>query len=174
MVHNARILIEYKKLIGICACLRQMDLSIDRCRWTSWSELQRYYETRTEENKVIEFFLHQSEKLGIAPVDHKIYPNVFIRQRYILRLLRRKHFISVQEFETLIFLLATFKRLIKLNDPDASEVELLRIKVASFIDDVLIPGMKRNDIRIVWKIEHYLQNENIETVPFGKIVNERW
>ena len=69
---NSKILIDYRYLVGLCALIRQADLSIDRCRWTSWEELHAFYKGRADEEYILNSFIQTCEKLGLTPCYHRL------------------------------------------------------------------------------------------------------
>ena len=69
---GGKVFIEYKYLVGLCAYIRQADLSIDRCRWTSWNELRDFYSGRINEEYISDIFIDLWKNLGLSPQYHEL------------------------------------------------------------------------------------------------------
>ncbi|MEI3801357.1 MULTISPECIES: hypothetical protein [unclassified Chitinophaga] len=167
---NDKVIIDYKYLIGVSACLRQVDLSIDRCRWTSWNELRTFYKGRTEVEYYFDFFIEICQKLMLYPQYHELSGSAG-RFNYLLSsVFGQKSFITTTELETGYYLLDEFNGLLRNEFPDPKYVEIIRLRMAGYYTGILFSKLRRKDINKVLKIEHYLQNESLATLPLSKII----
>ncbi|MFY0255724.1 hypothetical protein ACDQ55_17420 [Chitinophaga sp. 30R24] len=171
---NNKVFIDYKYLIGISACLRQVDLSIDRCRWTSWNELRAFYKERTGVDYFFDFFINKCQELSLSPRYHESNSTTgkfsYIIRSLLLAFLKQKSFMTINELETSYYLLNEFKSMLRNESPDPKHVELIRFRIANYYTNILLPKLKKKDIDRVLKIGHYLQNESIETLSLNEIV----
>lgn len=170
---NNKVFIDYKYLIGVSACLRQVDLSIDRCRWTSWNELRVFYKGRTGVDYFFDFFINKCQELNLSPQYHESGSTTgkfsYIIRRFLLAS-KQKSFMTINELETGYYLLNEFKSMLRNESPDPKHVELIRFRIANYYNNILLPKLKRVDVDRVLKIDHYLQNERIETLSLNEIV----
>lgn len=172
---NDKILIDYKYLVGISACLRQIDLSIDRCRWTSWGELRAFYKKQTAVEQFFNLFIDICQQLTLHPQYHELAGKVdgfmYITSRFLSFLFRQKSFMTVEELETVYYLLNELENILRNESPNPKYIEFIRLRVANYYTNILLPKLKIKDTKNVLKVEHYLQNESLVTLTLNEIVD---
>ncbi|MBS0028863.1 hypothetical protein ACTJJ0_13025 [Chitinophaga sp. 22321] len=58
-----------------------------------------------------------------------------------------------------------------MNDtPDPKHLEETRYRLGGYYYDVLLPRLKKEDAKKVLQIEHYLQNDILQTLPLNKVM----
>ncbi|QYS88244.1 hypothetical protein EH230_14070 [Flavobacterium columnare] len=160
--------INYKFLVFLYAYLRQIDLSLDRSRWDSWSNLKEYYKTQINISEVVDQLLKISKlKLDIPTISFFVEePSLLKRVKdFFLSLIIKKHYISDVEVLYCCQLLNKFKDLLNNNFSSYPlEAEKLRVDISKFNSYVLAPKMAKVDLDNTMRVEHFMQNENLAVI----------
>ncbi|ANF50470.1 hypothetical protein A0O34_08030 [Chryseobacterium glaciei] len=151
-------LLNNKQTVFFYAFFRQIDLSLDRSRWTSFNDLQYYYSDKISPEHVI-----------------KYSDNIPFEEKSITRINKFKFFfkkgLREEEFEYFKNLLLLFDKFLKSNEINyIIQMEKLRIDIAVFYNNVLGSKMSRKDLKRTMKIEHYYQNPLIQTIELKEFV----
>jgi len=64
--------VKYNEILFIYAYLRQIDLSLDRVRWTSWNELQYYFKDQLQPLQIIGY-LERKFQLPNTSLDQFVF-----------------------------------------------------------------------------------------------------
>ena len=166
-----KIKVEYNQLMFLYAYLRLINLSLDRSRWTTWSEFQLYYKDVIQPDKVIQYLessfqlpendLAQSvllfKKEDIADVlAAKVFKRFFLRQSEVLYCYK---------------LLRSFENFLNSNSENYNmEMEMLRCDIAEYYRVILEKMISRRDLYHLMKIEHYGQSEHLRTIKLDEFV----
>jgi hypothetical protein len=166
-----KVKIEYSQLLFLYAYLRQIDLSLDRSRWTSWGELQGYFKERLQPVQMIEY-LKSNFQLPNTDLDNFVFfpekKNFITKVKYFLC---RDLFLRQNELLYFYKLMRTFDKELKSNNKEYNlNIEKLRINVAEFYDGVLGLMILNKDLNRLMKIEHYEQNSIIEVIEMSEFV----
>jgi hypothetical protein len=160
--------IEYKFLVFLYAYLRQIDLSLDRSRWETWSSLKEYFKFQIDPLKTLDELLRISKlRPGTNPIVFLVKkPSFFVRLReFLLKIVIRKCNLYDVEILHCCQMLRQFNALL---NQDFSryplEAEKLRIDIARFYSFILEPKMFRKDLDKAMKVEHFMQSENLSTI----------
>ncbi|WP_124576955.1 hypothetical protein [Pedobacter sp. KBW06] len=157
--------IKYDQLLFLFVYLRQLDLSLDRSRWTSWTELQAYYKNVIPPSKVIQYL-----KVSFHLPDTKLTPVTIVPEKKIMDIIAtmlkarvfKRYQLRQDEILYCYNLLLTFDDVLNSDIEIYNiEIEKLRIGVATYGSDVLGWMMSYQDLNKLMSVEHYLQNEII-------------
>jgi len=163
--------VKYKFLVFLYAYLRQIDLSLDRSRWDSWSNLRGYYKAQISVSEVVDQLLKISNlRLAIASIVFFVKePSLFKRlKESFLRLVIKKHYISDIEVLYCCQLLNQFNALLDSNFSSYPlEAEKLRTDISKFYSYILEPKMYKRDLDDAMKVEHFMQNESLTVFKIG-------
>lgn len=165
--------LNYNKVVFLSAYLRQMDLSLDRSRWTPLNELKNYYNDVINPEQVInylkkEFVLKEEDfQAFITPACKKTL------KTKIKVAFSKKIVLSKNEILLLFKLLKTFKDKLNSNIEEYSlEFEKLRIDVANYYSSVFEPILLKKDLEKVTRVEHYFQNLHIEVTGMNEFITD--
>jgi hypothetical protein len=131
-----RVKLQYEQIVFLHAYLRQIDLSLDRCRWTNFSELKLYYRDKINPDEVIGFLSEKVDKSVIqADLNYELKEPSFSEKLFnlLLKLSGKSNFLTTSELSHLRKLMLSFKEL--LQSPLISyneEIESLRLNIAMF------------------------------------------
>lgn len=164
-----KVKIRYEHAVFLFAYLNQIDLSLDRSRWSTMKDLRIYYSTQIRPEDLVSYFIkHYDFEVNYH---NKIY---FIKKAFFFSKLRDCLFLN---FKKNVFLkkdeiLYCFQKLILLDNYLKSddeihklEIEKLRIELTIFTYGILRFKIKNKDIKKVNKIDHFYKNDNLITIP---------
>lgn len=161
--------LSYKEMLFLYAFLRQMDLSLDRSRWTSVEELQNYYLDRISPEQMINY-LNLKLNLSSEDLNHLTEPTE-MSFKDKLKLFFNKNLLTKKEATDLYHLLLLFDQHLKSGSKEYTvETEGLRMDIGRFYSRVLKPRISRRSVKRLMKIEHYEQNRLIKTTELKKVV----
>ncbi|AZA52983.1 hypothetical protein [Chryseobacterium sp. G0201] len=155
-------LLNNKQIIFFYAFSRQIDLSLDRTRWTSFKNLQYYYSDKVSPEHIIKYL-----------------NNISYEEKSITRINKFKFLfkkgLREEEFEYFKNLLLLFDKFLKSNEINYTiQMEKLRIDIAVFYNNVLGSKISRKDLKRTMKIEHYYQNPLIQTIELKEFVPDNF
>lgn len=158
------ITINYRLLLLLYAYLRQLDLSLDRSKWTSWQELKDYYQQQIAPGKLAALLLAEANLVPeyVPEIDTIKWTN----WRQLLRLIGwQGKSLTKDQVLYCYQVLKTFEKYLHMDFQEYYEQEKLRVQVVQIGYYVIKYKLRMADIRKASRIEHYLQNENIVTEP---------
>jgi len=167
---NRKTIIERDTLVFLYAYLRQIDLSLDRCRWTSWAELQHYYHDKINPARVINYLLKYAH-LNLDTIEWLCSydeETSWLRRLgcFLFRTVNGPASLAHSEILCCCKLLSIFDEYLKSDFQSYNlEVEKLRIDIAKFYSNVLECKLRRKDSDKAMRIEHYFQNSILKTTP---------
>ncbi|MBK1897574.1 hypothetical protein [Chryseobacterium paridis] len=163
--------VDYKQILFFYAFLRQVDLSLDRSRWTSLKELHDYYQDRISPEQMISYL---KIRLNVpdgnfndlaAQVENKK------NSKSKFKLFAKKTVLSEEELINLHHLLELFDGCLKSGKEQYTiETEGLRVDIAKYYSLLLEPKITRSDLKKVISIEHYGQNRLLKTKELKDVV----
>lgn len=149
---------EYDFLVFLYAYLRQLDLSLDRSRWTSFEELRKYYQNQIDPALISRCLLNKS---GLSIQDNNVHYTIE-KKNYLDRV---KYKFKKQYYLTENEIYYCCKNLLKLSNylfahqkVEKIELEKLRIDLTKFTYDILEFRILDRDVKKAMKIEHYLES----------------
>lgn len=160
--------LEYKFLVFLYAYMRQIDLSLDRCRWVPWSDLREYYQSQI--NPVVvsdQLFKNTNLRPETTPIVSTIKKPSRLRKTKdtFFRLIMKKQYLKDCEILYCSQLLHQFDLLLNRSFSEYPlEAEKLRIDIATFYSYVLEPKLSIKDYFRTMRVEHFMQSERIEVV----------
>jgi hypothetical protein len=167
MLFMKNVEIKYDQLLFLFVYLRQIDLSLDRSRWTLWTELQSYYKNIIPPSKVAQYL-----KASFHLPDVDLTPVIFVSEKKtmekIIIMLKANVFKRFQlRQDELLYccnLLLTFDKVLN-SDIEVYnlEIEKLRVGVATYSLDILEVIISNKDLNKNMGVEHFLQNETIKS-----------
>lgn len=162
--------IKYDQLLFLFVYLRQLDLSVARCRWGSWTEFQSYYKNAIPPSKIIQYL-----KVSFHLPDIELTPMISVSEKSekktiekIIIMLKANVFRRFQltQDEILYYcnLLLTFDEMLN-SDIEIYDADLvkLRMGVITYLANVLELIVPYNDLYKNMGVEHFLQNEIIKS-----------
>jgi len=167
--------IEYKIVVFLYAYLHQIDLSLDRSRWTSLVELNEYYKTQIAPEKVA-YYLIKEFDLEIEKI-HNIYYiqncNTFDKIRdYFLLNFSKKSYLKKEELYYCCQKLFILNQYLTNNMViHKLEIEKLRIDFAKFTYCSLQSKVFSKDRNKAINIEHFLQNKNLNVISIEEFTD---
>jgi hypothetical protein len=163
--------IKYSQLLFLYAYLRLIDLSLDRSRWTSWDELQDYFKTILVPSLVVQYLINH---FNLPETDLKNFTFSLKEKPLINRLrpiLLKKILIEQNEILYCCKLLCDFDQALNSNNKSYNvEIERLRIDIATYYSDFLGRMILWKDLDKLMKVEHFLQNDKIETIELKNFI----
>ena len=160
--------LDYKEILFFYAFLRQVDLSLDRSRWTSLKELQDYYQNRISPEQMISYL---KIKLNVPDGNFSKLTAQAENNKSKFKLFAKKAVISEEEIVNLHHLLLLFDGCLKSNvEQYTIETEGLRVDIAKFYSLLLEPKISKSDLKKVMTIEHYGQNRLLKTKELKNVV----
>lgn len=166
-----KIQLNYSQLLFLYAYLRLTDLSLDRSRWTVWSDLQDYFKNIVTPSQVIQYLTNICQ----LPKTDFMNFNFIPEEKSILNKLKplvfNNFFLKQNEVLYCCKLLSTFNEVL-LSDIQTYNVEIekMRIDIAKFYSDILGRMILSKDLDKLMKVEHYFQNERIETIKLEEFI----
>ena len=159
--------IKYDQVLFLFVYLRQLDLSVHRCRLGSWTEFQSYYKNVIPPSKIIQylkasFYLPDPELTPIISVsEKKTIEKIIIMLK--ANVFRRFH-LTQDEILYYYNLLLTFDEMLN-SDIEIYDADLvkLRMGVITYRANVLELIVPYNDLYKNMVVEHFLQNEIIKS-----------
>lgn len=163
--------IKYNQLLFLYAYLRLIDLSLDRSRWTSWDELQNYFKNIPAPSLVVQYL---TNNFYLPKKDLKSFV-FFPKEKSVINRLRPILFksLSLKQDEILYCckLLLDFDEVLNSNNKNYHiEIEKLRINIATYYSDFLGRMILWKDLDKLMKVEHFFQNDKIETIELKKFI----
>jgi hypothetical protein len=169
-MHNTRL--QYSDILFLYKYFHQIDLSLDRARWTTWPDLQQYYKQESISPLLILQYFQQ--KYHITQDEIKSNYSYTSQRKFKTIWLQTALFkYYVLEREALIHichLLIDFDKILESkSEKYLIEFEILRQKVITFYVNPLRPMLtiKDNNARTV---EHYFQAFNTTCIPLSKYI----
>lgn len=160
--------VDYKQILFFYAFLRQVDLSLDRSRWTSLKELQDYYQNRISPEQMITYL---KIKLNVPDGNFNQSTAQAENSKSKFKLFSKKALLSEEEMINLYQLLLLFDGCLKSNQEQYTiETEGLRVDIAKFYSLLLEPKIAKSDLKKVMTIEHYGQNRLLKTKELKNVV----
>lgn len=163
--------IEYQQLLFLYAYLRHIDLSLDRCRWTSWNEFQDYFSSMIQPIRVIEYL-----KINFQLPDTDLEQFVFIPEKKTIikkvkSTIAKSQLLDQNEILYCCKLLWFFDKELKSDNIEYNlDIEKLRMDVSKFYSETLELLISYKDLNRVMKVEHYEQSANVEVVEMRELV----
>jgi len=165
---------DYQFIVFLYAYLRQIDLSLDRSRWTSWYEFQDYYKTQLNPEKVARYLLQNSglneNEIGTL---YSIEDTTFIYKvkNELFRVLGIDSYLTNNQVLYCCQKLLKFREYLMINtEPNRMEVESLRIEIARFNYNIIQYKLFQKDRNKAMIIEHYFQNENLRVIKMEEFM----
>ncbi len=163
--------LKYDQILFLYAYLRQLDLSLDRSRWTIWNEFQNYHKSNIQPLQVIEY-LNDYFDLPITDLDHFVF---FIKKANWIE--RLKSNVTKSFYLTENEMLYCCKILSKFNYYINSEIqeynlnlEKLRGDISKYYSEILELMISKKDLGKLMRIEHYNSNTQIETININEFL----
>lgn len=159
--------VQYNFLVFLYAYLRLIDLSIDRTRWGSWSNLRTYFQSQLQFsvteviNEILKIQELEKDKSSVVICFEE--PTLFKKIKEFIFRLVRKHYLSDVDVLSCCQMLEQFNDLLN-NDFSnyPSEAEKIRIEISKFYSYILEPKINRLDLERAMKIEHFMQNKTLK------------
>ncbi len=162
--------IKNNQLLFLYAYLRLIDLSLDRSRWTSWSELQSYFENSITPSQVIQY-MENSFHFSKPDFNEFVF---FIEKKTIFGKIKSalfKKLLEQNEIFCCYHLLRNFEKILKSDIENYDlEIEKLRIEIAKYYTEVLELKIATKDLNMLMRVEHFEQNDSIEIIKINKFV----
>ncbi len=160
--------VERDALVFLYAYLRQIDLSLDRSRWTSWGELKDYYSNvKISPMRVSSYLLKYSNpNFNSVEFPCSIKENNFFKKFrfFLFKIFKKVPSLTALEVLCCCTLLSSFDKYLGMDFPTYNlEIEKLRMDIAKFNRTVLGSRLLRKDWEKAMSIEHYLQNPILKT-----------
>lgn len=166
-----KVRIQYDRLLFLYAYFRQINLSLDRSRWASWSEFQAYYKGRIEPAQVIEYLKKSFQLPSTDWENFTFYPEERTSVKRLKKMVWKDNFLKQNEILYGCKLLWEFDKELK---SDIQEYNLnrekLRVDVTVFYNEVLGLLISHKDLNRLMKVEHYEQNDKIEVIKMSEFV----
>ena len=132
----------YNILMFLYAYMRQINLSLDRAKWSTWEELVKYFRNGLAPDKVVEFLERAVQKRSSE------HEKIFYLTGY-----------EVGYCQNLLLAFQTMLQQPQVNLIDADE---LRISIAKFYSSFIESNLNSSDLKRVTSIEHFNQNERLQ------------
>lgn len=164
---NNDMVLHYKEVFALYTCMRQITLSVHRCRWTSWKDLNDFYREKIAPQKMLDML---STRLGNKSefIFYEIHENKhsWSRAKYLaMRMIGVKKFsFSITQIETACYLLHYFLIFLKEDNPDVNSLNKLMSEISRYMHVNLETKLSLKDINT--PIEHYLESKNGQTQSF--------
>lgn len=164
--------IEYPLAVFLYAYLQQIDLSLDRSRWTSLDELRDYYKTQIAPGRVVDYLLQKFD-LDSKEIDHVYYVTPLSSLAKVVAWLelhfKRECYLSNEEvYYCCQKLLILDQYLSSSVEVHKLEVEKLRVEFSQFTFGVLKARLFVKDRIKAQRVEHFLENENLDVISIEK------
>lgn len=163
--------VDYKQILFFYAFLRQVDLSLDRSRWTSLKELHEYYQDRISPEQMISYL---KIRLNVPDGNFSQLPAQDENRKNAkskFKLFAKKALLSEEELSNFYHLLELFDGCLKSGKEQYTiETEGLRVDIAKFYSLLLEPKIAKSDLKKVMTIEHYGQNRLLKTKELKNVV----
>lgn len=165
---------KYKFIVFLYTYLRQVDLSLDRSRWTTIEELRNYYANQINP-KMISDYICQDIECNITSSFYIEKQKTFLNRikNYFLKIFGKNTFLSSEEIcYCSDKLLALHKYLTCDFEIDKEEIERLRIEIAKFNYNIIVSKLYSTDKNKAMFVEHFMQNENLETIEIRSFLKD--
>ncbi len=152
---------------ALYVCMRQISLSVHRCRWTSWKELVAFYHNKKAPQTLLNAFSFKiGKESGFVMYENPKSGVGLLRLEYLAKrcLGIKRSSLSMQELETACFLLNNFILFLDTDNPDPTNVSHFMSDLQTYTGKVLEPKLSLKEINA--PVEHYLANENHSTKTF--------
>jgi hypothetical protein len=160
----------YNFVVFLYAYLRQLDLSLDRSKWTQWQELKDYYNQQIAPGKVAALLLEHAqikEVYDIQRDDVKGANGWKKLQNSIFRNIIRRTYLTTTEILYCYKLLKIFEQYLDTDFEIYYMQEKLRSDICHIAYYVVEYKLSHRD-RYNINIEHYLQNHSLVVNPMTK------
>lgn len=166
--------VKYSFLVFIYAYLRQADLSLDRSKYVSLSELVSYYKTHIEPRKVAEYLCRDVNCSKNYEFDSEFSSSfITLLQSRFLVVFKRQAFLSLDERCYCQGKLLELDKILSGDEVDRFEVEKLRNEIATFNYEIIEPRLKKSDIKKAESVEHFMQSDFVQTRSLSDFINFR-
>lgn len=165
-----KVFLKYEFILFLYAYLRQADLSLDRSRWTAWNELKEYYRRGIEPGRVATLLL-STTGITAQSVDVKVGAATRWQKcrNFIYRNFLRKNYLTEAEILYCYRQLKVFENYLNSNlNWYTVDQEKLRVDICLMAYGIIESKLNFKDRYYAEKIEHYLQNEILTTVPLSE------
>lgn len=164
--------IEYPLVVFLYAYLQQIDLSLDRSRWTSLDELRDYYKTQIAPGRVADYLLRKFD-LDSKEIDYVYYVTPLSSSAKVVAWcelhFKRGFFLSNEEvYYCCQKLLVLEHYLSSSREVHKLEIEKLRVEFSQFTFGVLHSRIFLKDRFKAQHVEHFLQSENLDVISMEK------
>jgi len=157
--------LEYKHVLFFYAFLRQMDLSLDRSRWTSVIELKNYYQDRISPEEMAKYV-----EIKFNVTNTNFYQFLANKRKKKFKLFAKRIVLSEEEIKNFYHLVLRFDIYLKSGAKFTLETEGLRVDIAKFYSLLLEPKITKSDLKKVIPIEHYGENKLSTTKELKRLV----
>lgn len=163
--------IDYNDMGFFYAYFRQMTLSLDRCRWTSWTELKLFYERRSIDPIEIVTYIKGCYNLSDDDIDAA---KCYVEKRGFFSYLRGSLFnhyiLSKEELTCFCKLLKKFKQFLLLKEKlFTNEMGLFLSKCFSFYSNIFCRIIGCKALSVLDRVDcydHYCPNEAISIFDY--------
>lgn len=166
-------ILNYKDILLLYSCLRQIDLSIDRSRWSTWGDFQHYFQTNDCLRYIKDFRNNKYKSVVFNETTFSFdkSPISKIKSRFRV-LIFGNYKMSENEASALCTLLHKID--IVLNDipPNNNSLGILRVNISCFYAGVLEHLLSNKDFEKASNVEHFFQNETLNTLSISNIINQ--
>ncbi|WP_295232747.1 hypothetical protein [uncultured Chryseobacterium sp.] len=166
-----KIKIKYTQLLFLYAYLRLIDLSLDRSKWTSWTEFQDYFKRFPAPSLVAQYII---DSFDLPKTDFRNFIYFPEKKSYFNRLMliiSKTIFINEIDIIYCCKLLLNFNGMLNFNN-DSQQIEILklRIDIAEYYSDILGKMILFNDLNRLMRIEHFWENEDFDHLKLEKLI----
>ncbi|MDQ1165677.1 hypothetical protein [Flavobacterium sp. SORGH_AS_0622] len=163
-----QIRLDYPFAVFLYAYLQQIDLSLDRSRWTPLNDLKHYYEMQIAPGRVLKYIINRFDldRNRIKDVYYVIPVPLSIKIRAWFELyFKRECVLSKEEVYYCcqkLFILDHY-----LNgdiEVHKLEIEKLRVELSQFTFDVLQSRVFVKDRIKAQRVEHFSQSKNLDVI----------
>ncbi len=157
-----KIKINYQDRIFMYAYLRYIDLSLDRSRWDLWREAECFFDNNLQPQTLANYLIQKYE-LSDANIELKNFVFFSIKKSWFKRYIDL--YFSYNEMAYLLKLLEIFEMYLSSNFKEYNlKLEKLRIDICEYYYFILEPKISRRYLKKLMKVEHFNQNDAIETI----------
>jgi len=165
---------KYEFLVFLYAYLRQIDLSLDRSRWTSLKPFREYYKKQIQPKVVSDYLIRYSnlDPKKIQWVNSMPEITLFKKIEYLVsRLLKSNNFLTSDEIYYCCQKLLIFQDYLNSEEEiHKLEIEKLRIEFTKFTYQILQYKLNIKDRKRAMSIEHYMQNEVLLCIDIKEFI----
>jgi hypothetical protein len=148
-------------MVFLYAYLIQLNLSLDRSRWTMWKELEDYYSHQIDPILICNYL----ESIHEIPVNRSVNFPLIVKSRidnikdYLTTVIFKKVYLSNSEVLFCYEVLKIFHSYLQSTiEIDKYEIETFRIRVSEIASKTICNKLRIRDRINASKVEHFLQN----------------